>query len=161
MFSHLLKRALPFTLTLILGATLAGFFNLFGSRGGGGEKVYTFKRHKRSHGEGRGCDYRRNLLAESKDLVIRFKPDAVWPRGLEAGKEGVREARVLVTFGADGKVRDVEPAGNWPLAGRAPEEAAVWVAVERAARNIEFTPETLNGRPVSVTKEVKIRFIVD
>jgi hypothetical protein len=34
-------------------------------------------------------------------------------------------------------------------------------AVERAARGIEFTPETLNSVPVSVEKEIEIYLFGD
>ena len=34
----------------------------------------------------------------------------------------------------------------------------MWAAVERAARQIQFEPETINGMPVSVTKEIEIHF---
>jgi hypothetical protein len=70
---------------------------------------------------------------------------------------------VRVTFGADGKVQDVRPLASW-FHGR--EDALVevkarWEAVERAARQIEFTPETVDGVPVTVTRDVEIYFLND
>jgi hypothetical protein len=159
MYTCLLKRILPFTLTFILGATLGGFVKLFGRGEPGMKRSFVFSRE---YSSGHGCDYRRRkLLAESKPLVILFKPDARWPRGLETGKEGVRPMWVSVTFGADGKVHEVETDMDSPLASSGIEGDAVRSAIERAARQIQFVPETINGIPVSVTKEVEIRFLSD
>ena len=77
MTTCLLKRVLPFTLTFIIGATVGGLFNLFGS---GETKTVRFTQSL-PYLEGRGCRaYRRNLVAETKPLVILFKPDARLPR---------------------------------------------------------------------------------
>jgi hypothetical protein len=159
MYSHLLTKALPFTLTLILGSGLAGMFKphrpttltwtlsgrstpLLGREGPFGEL------HEHRH----VCDMRRhNFVAESKPLVILFKPDALLPRGFNLGKDGFDSAWVRVTFGADGKVQEVEQLDDRPREARD--------AAERAARRIEFEPETINAVPVSVTKEVEIRFL--
>jgi hypothetical protein len=35
----------------------------------------------------------------------------------------------------------------------------MWDAVENAAREIRFTPETINGVPVTVEREVEMRFL--
>ena len=92
-------------------------------------------------------------------IVILFKPDARRPRGVDTGK-GLSAEWVRVTFGADGKVQQVEPVDNvrWLNASPGTDEAAVWAGIERAARQIRFTPEAINGMPVSVTKEIEIRF---
>ena len=163
MYSHLLKRAVPFTLTFVLGAALGG---LFGSFGAGGRSASALEGRDRAFGHGRGnaCRMRRyNLVAETKPLVILFKPDALVPRG--PGAEGPGSARVLVTFGADGRVQAVEPLDDRSVEAwrdrPAPGADAAWRAVERAARQIRFLPETINGKPVSVTKEVEIRFLAD
>jgi hypothetical protein len=157
---------LPFTLTLTFGAALGWLFNF---HGGAGQSVVLERQSVPLGGYGHGCRmYRRNLVAETKPLLIRFKPDAVLPRGLDGGKESLVAARVLVTFGADGKVQAVEPLDDWlitawrewPVTGKDPAETSVWRAVERAARQIQFEPEMVNSVPVSVTKEVEIHFIV-
>jgi len=170
MYSHLLKKALPFTLTLVVGTALGG---LFASRGGESPRWASWHGARREFGFGerRGHDHcrmrRRYLVAETKPLVILFKPDAVLPRG--ASESAFSFARVLVTFGADGKVQAVEPFDDasinawrdWPAAGKDAAASAAWEAVERAARQIRFEPETINSMPVSVTKEVEIRFLTD
>ena len=169
MFSCLLKRVLPFALTLTVGATLGWLFNFHGA---GRQFTVLEQQHTPlgGYGYGHSCRmYRRDLVAETKPLLIRFKPDAVLPRGLNGGKESLIPARVLVTFGADGKVQAVEPLDDGLVAawrdcqatGKDPAETFVWRAVERASRQIQFEPETINGLPVSVTKEVEIHFYTD
>jgi hypothetical protein len=166
MFSCLLKRVLPFTLTFVIGATLGWLFTFHGT---GGRLVGMTARLERreapfGYGYGHSCRmYRRDLVAETKPLVILFKPDARWPRWVDAlGDEGFGPVTVRVTFGADGKVQQVEPVKNWvTIASSSPEGSAVWNRVERAARQIQFTPETINSVPVSVTKDVEIHFMAD
>jgi hypothetical protein len=169
MYSHLLKKALPFTLTLVVGTALGGLF-----ASGGGESAgwasWRGARREFRFGERRGRDHcrmrRRYLVAETKPLVILFKPDAVLSHTF-TGALGMSPARVLVTFGSDGNVQAVEPLDDysvkawrdWPSAGADPSAAEAWQAVERAARQIRFEPETINGMPVSVTKEIEIRFL--
>ncbi|MDT5261331.1 MAG: hypothetical protein QOC61_335 [Acidobacteriota bacterium] len=171
MFSLMLKKALPFTLTFVVGASLGG---LFKPRGGDAIRWASWENTRREFTFGEGHDHghcpmhRRYLVAESKPLVILFQPDAVLPRGLNTGKEDVNDARALVTFGADAKVHEVKILNSWHLAPHEFEELTklnaekngIWTAVAgRAARNIEFTPEILNSVPVSVTREVEIHFI--
>src|ERR1043165_5932586 len=137
MLTCLLKRVLPFTLTFIIGATVGGLFNLFGS--GETTKAVRFTQSL-PYLEGRGCRaYRRDLVAETKPLVILFKPDARWPRELMQSEEGISPVRVMVTFGADGKVQQVEPGNNCLITGRQDsvnvtalkdfKETLVWAAV--------------------------------
>jgi hypothetical protein len=81
---------------------------------------------------------------------------------------------VNVTFGADGRVQRVGPpvgmaitgSKNYVIHHRAYRTAgletpALWEAVEKAAWRIQFEPETVNGVPVSVTKDVEINFVRD
>jgi hypothetical protein len=157
----LLKRVLPFTLTFIVGAAVGGFFQLFGARDAG------WRGRRFAHGyEGRrGCGkkFRRNYFApQTKPLLILFKPDARWPLGRDAWDKGTypTSVRVRVTFGADGHVKDAVPA-DWDYSSRGPYAANVWEAASRAARDIGFTPETIDGVPVSTTREVVIRFMAD
>jgi hypothetical protein len=146
MYSLLLKKALPFALTLVLGSFIGGLFKSFGP----GD--YNAK-HARAYGygEGRSCPMHargRYLVAESKPLKITFQPDA---DGKLMSQEPYRYVRVSVTFGADGKVQKVEQLQ--PLLPN-----VVLKAAERAAWQIQFEPETDNGVPVTVTREVEIRF---
>jgi hypothetical protein len=159
MHSHLLKKALPFTLTLILGAGLAGMFKPHRPK----TLMWTWPEHSTPllgregpfdglHEHRHSCDMRRRyLVAESKPLVILFKPDAIYPRVAGGYRDSVW---VNVTFGADGKVQKVEQ-----LQTLLPD--SMLKAVERAARQIQFTPETVNSVPVSVTKDIEIHFIGD
>jgi len=172
MLTCLLKRVLPFTLTFVVGATLGWLFNFHGTGGRLFEATARLERREApfAYGYGHSCRmYRRELVAETKPLLIFFKPDARWPRGLTQSEEGVSPVRVIVTFGADGKVQQVEPGDNclitarqdWGFTSKDVKETSVWAAVERAARQIQFEPETINGIPVSVTKDIEIHFMAD
>ena len=182
MFSCLLKRVLPFTLTFAVGATLGWLFHFQGS---GARFVEMTTRLDSSvapfgYGYGRSCRMRsRYLVAETKPLLIRFKPDARVPREqsdvrlphqLQGGRIEPVSVWARVTFGADGKVQQVEPVDDLLAeAARAERQGIVenfcatlvWDAVERAARQIQFEPELINGLPVSVTKDVEIHFMAD
>jgi hypothetical protein len=152
MYWFLLKKALPFTLTFIFGAALSGLLGLFGaSEQQAGSVVGT-----RTYEFGSRCRMRpRHLVAESKPLAILFKPDARYPLAPEG------RVRVNVTFGADGEVKAVKPLASW-FHGRDEDLVrvkAMWDAVESTARQIRFTPETINGIPVSVEREVEIGFL--
>src|SRR2546423_1113639 len=168
MHSCLLKKLLPFALTFVVGAFIGGLFKTHGT----GPAVWTWESRSTpllgqegplGYDRHRSCRmYRRDLVAETKPLVILFKPDARWPREVDVGK-GLSTEWVRVTFGADGKVQQVESVYN-PWKSKAlpgTNEAAVWDSIERAAREIRFTPEIINGMPVSVTKEVEINFFTD
>jgi hypothetical protein len=156
MYSFLLKKALPFTLTFIFGAALAALVGLFGasekkSESFVGTRTYDYANHCRMR--------RHNLVAESKPLNIINVPAARWPR--EVGKsmrERFGPVRLRVTFGADGKVQEVElpqellvGSPDWP-------RVRVWDASREAARGIRFEPETVNSVPITVTREVEINF---
>jgi hypothetical protein len=168
MCSLLLKKALPFALTLLLGSFIGG---LFKSVGFGGQRTERSRAYFYGYGEGRsGCKHARGryLVAESKPLTILFKPDALLPAEWSGPVLSIHgwTVQANVTFGADGKVREVTPASDTVWGGDAPtDEAAVtrnntskleWDAVAHAARQIQFEPEIVNGLPVTVTREVKI-----
>lgn len=153
MCSLLLRKALPFALTFILGSLVGG---LFKSVGFGGLSAGNARAFRYSYGGRHSCRMRfqpRNLVAETKPLAINSKPDAHLP-----GVFG-ELWRVHVTFGADGKVQAVEPFAGWEhdtYTATVPEK---WEAVQSAARQIQFTPETVDGIPVTVTREVEIRLM--
>jgi hypothetical protein len=157
----LLKKLVPFALTFVVGSTIGGLFNSFGWRstpafgGIGVGQSYRFERRY-------SCRmHTRDLVAETKPLVILFKPDAHWPRGLEAQKSDMEPVRVNVTFGADGKVSYITPSGGCFSESAVARLKPVRDAVESAARQIQFEPEMVNSVPISVTKEVEIHFIAD
>ena len=165
MCSLLLKKALPFALTFILGSLIGGLFKFVGV---GGRSYYEARAFHYGYGEGHSCRMRyqrRYLVAESKPLDIIYKPVASLPAP-GSMTLGVETVSAKVTFGADGKVQEVEPGTRVVRRGDVVtnDEAAfgvavtkpMWDEVERAARLIEFTPETVNGVPVTVTREVDI-----
>src|SRR5437868_3213736 len=142
MHSYLLKKLLPFTLTFIIGAFIGGLFNTYRTGPAvwawesratpllGHEGPFGYDRH-------RSCRmYRRDLVAETKPLVILLKPPADLT-GLEARIGDINPVSVNVTFGADGKVQMVEPVGGLygNVRGGGDRHAKLmWEAVERAAR---------------------------
>ena len=147
MYWFLLKKALPFTLAFVFGAALSGLVGLFGSP----EKKGDSWPGTRTYEFGSRCRVRRHhLVAESKPLNILYQPSADLSRVSPAAGD-VEHVTVNVTFGANGKVQKVEPAGG----GLVRQE--VWEAVEGAARQIQFEPETVNGLPVTITREVDIQ----
>jgi hypothetical protein len=157
MYWFLLKKALPFTLTFIFGAALSGLVGLFGSPEKKTEYAFTTRTYDYG-GRCRSKPRRHHLVAESKPLAILNKPEAVLPAGSGGFKSNPEFIPVNVTFGADGKVQQVErPAClAYDCYDMRDERSGRWEAVERAARQIQFTPETINGVPVTVVKEVKI-----
>lgn len=162
MYLFLLRKAIPFTLTFVVGAALSGLVGLF--RPGATKTEVAAVSYTREGDPGRrgSCRMGRyKLVAETKPLDIRHVPEARWPLGAERGVGGVPSpARVRVTFGADGRVREVAPlTSGFRLSGESlVETKANWEAVERAARLIEFTPETVDGVPVTVARDVEIHF---
>ena len=71
--SLLLKKALPFALTFVVGTALGGLSWLFG----GSEKKPETTLVTRTYDYGSRCRMRSHqLVAESKPLVILFKPAA-------------------------------------------------------------------------------------
>jgi hypothetical protein len=160
----LLKKLLPFALTFIVGATIGGLFKSRVTTQTSTERTTLMLDHG-GYGYGRSCRmYRRDLVAETKPLLIKFKPEAHWPRELRGiAQDEFLPVYVHVIFGADGKVQKVQPPNdsdylvcchNWP-------KARVWQAAADAAQNIQFEPEMINSVPVSVEKDVEIHFIND
>lgn len=157
MCSLLLKKALPFALTLLLGSFIGG---LFKSVGFGGQKTERSRAYFYGYGEGHSCRMHarhRDLVAETKPLTILFKPDAALPLDFKGEKGGF--VPVSVTFGADGAVQKVEASPQYTLYDVELPPRPMWAAVVKAAQQIRFTPETVDGVPVTVTKDVEIRFM--
>jgi len=159
MCSLLLKKAIPFALTFVLGSFIGGLFKSFVP---GGQSTNHARAYYYGYGEGHSCRMRARrsyLVAESKPLLISFKPDARWPRGIMMRGGVPPSARVNVTFGMDGKVAEVSPAESWLMDWQTSTLKGVWLDVERTAKEIQFEPEMVNGLPVTVTREVEIRFM--
>ncbi|HEX8117574.1 MAG TPA: hypothetical protein VF521_09895 [Pyrinomonadaceae bacterium] len=150
MYLFLLKRALPFALTFVFGAAVAGLIGLFGHT----EKKFDSVSYTRTYDFGGGCGNRRhNLVAESRPLEILYKPTVKYPL------DSAGSVRVNVTFGADGTVKEVSPLTS-SLGERdrsLVRMKALWEAVESAAREMRFTPERVDGVPVTVTREVEMK----
>jgi hypothetical protein len=159
MYSLLLKKAIPFALTFILGSLVGGLFKAVGV-GGRTEAPARFYGYGEGHGHSCRMHARqRYLVAESKPLTILFKPDACGSCVPEMKAGGLRSLPVIVTFGSDGKVQYVESVKDWRIRTPEIDNKAVWGVLEDAARGIQFVPETVNGLPVTVTREVEIHFI--
>jgi hypothetical protein len=161
MYSLLLRKALPFALTFILGSLVGG---LFKSVGFGGPNAGRARAFHYGYGEGHSCRMRfqrRNLVAESKSLNILSKPDATMSVGADSLRRGTGVGvMALVTFGADGKVQGVESASLLSACGKYKGDEVsgdILEAVSNAASQIQFEPETVNSVPVTVTREVEIR----
>jgi hypothetical protein len=158
MYLFLLKKALPFALTFVVGSALGGLTWLSGGAGKKAEAARVTRTYDFPGGCGKARRYK--LVAESKPLQITFKPDALMPVGPDSLRKGTG-VRVLavVTFGADGKVQGVESASLLSACGkyRGDEVAGdILGAVKRAAAQIQFEPETVDGVPVTVTREVEM-----
>ncbi|MBC7911968.1 MAG: energy transducer TonB [Pyrinomonadaceae bacterium] len=153
MITNLLKRALPFALTLIVGTGLGSIFgfnsapkpkktpcnaaslrSVYRSGTGGGEY-----RHRRS-------------FDNSTPLDIHPAPQALYtPEALRNKTIGV--VTLLVRFNADGTTTVLKRLSTLP--DGLTEEAV------RVAERTRFTPATANGEPVSVTREMNYPFTLD
>ena len=145
--SCFLKRALPFTLTLMLGAALGNFFGLINLSGGRAAATRAESRRERA---AYGCSYSRHKsYVQSTAVVPVSEPNTKYTR--EAWERGVTGVvRLRVTFHADGYISNVETVEGLPYGLT---EEAVKVAWQK-----KFIPATENGKPVSVTQEVDYIF---
>lgn len=140
MFVCFLKRALPFTLTLIVGSGLGSIFS--GASPRSQSNVITTLT-TRSY----SCASRQRkgnaVTAPSTPLVVTFEPNTRLTEAARRNKTtGVVE--LLVRFGADGKATVVDHLTTLP--DGLTEEAA------RAAERTAFRPATINGKPYTVTE---------
>lgn len=160
MYSLLLKKALPFALTLVLGSFIGGLFKSFGP---GDYNAKHARAYFYGYGEGHsGCKHARGryLVAESKPLNILYQPNA----SVHVRRDSLRRGTgvnvlAVVTFGADGKVQGVESGSLLSACGlykTGEVSGDMLEAVRKAAMQIQFEPETVNGMPVTVVKEVEI-----
>lgn len=152
MFTCFLKRVLPFMLTLLVGSALGSIFT--GSSPRPTTRVNTSYAVRTElqpyiYEGGRGCKYGRKAYASQTVAIINFKPE---PRYTDAARrnETAGRVRLLVTLGADGKVKDVETVESLPY--------GLTDSAIRAAKGIQFTPATRNGEPVDETREVAFYF---
>lgn len=142
----MLKRVLPFVLTLAVGLLLGGFansLNLFRQ-----EKTsanYSPRTYRRG---GCGSSSARHGF-DRTPVVVRFKPYARYTE--EAMRHGVTgTVRLRVLFGADGSVVDVMPLSTLPY--------GLTAEAMSAAKGIQFTPATMYGEPYSEWKDIDFGF---
>ncbi|MBA3768726.1 MAG: energy transducer TonB [Acidobacteria bacterium] len=147
MFLSLLKRGLPFTLTLLVGSGLGSIFSSTSPRTDIRSSVTTTT--TRTH----SCGARRTRVAsESTPLIVTFEPNT---RLTEAARRNmtVGVVELLVRFDADGKATVVDRLTILP--DGLTEEA------ERAAERTTFRPATIGGKPYTVTEVRQFIFSLD
>ena len=150
MLSCLLKRFLPFALTFAFGAAAGGLANLYGARTSSAGWSASGRRHLGAGfgaGARRGCPGARKALAETRPLNILHQPAARYPEG-SVMKGLAASALVRVTFGADGRIQQVEPREALPYSLNRAAVDAAW--------RIRFEPATEDSVAVPVTRDVRI-----
>ncbi|MFN2454180.1 MAG: energy transducer TonB [Pyrinomonadaceae bacterium] len=143
------QRVLPFILTLLVGTALGSLGTFIHTpRDKTTARVLASAPHS--------CPMHSGIAVtqsngDSTPVMIRFKPE---PRYTEAARRNNTSGtvRLRATFGADGKVSDIETVSALP--DGLTEEAV------RAAKRIQFTPATFYGEPVSLTKTIEFNFNV-
>lgn len=136
----MLRRVLPFFLTLAVGLALAGFARSFRSLipSLGQPNQLTLKTRASRHNCRRV--YSRQNLPDSSHVIVTFKPLARYtPEARSRRVTGTVRLRVL--YGADGMVLDAVPLSALPYG--LTEEAV------SAAKRTQFIPAKIYGDPYS------------
>jgi len=151
MFVSLLKRGLPFTLTLLVGSGLGSIFSSTTPRTNTRSNVTTTVTTTARNSSCRER-HRARAVAESTPLIVTFEPNT---RLTEAARRNqtVGVVELLVRFDADGKATVVDRLTTLP--DGLTEEA------ERAAERTTFRPATINGKPYTVTEVRQFIFSLD
>ena len=140
-----IKRVLPFALTLIIGTALGNLIGQVSPRKDEAKIVPVGNSY-------RSCAYRSRNTESSRPLLINFKPQARYTEeARRRGVTGIVELRVL--FGKDGMVSDIVPFKKLPYG--LTEEAI------KAARGIKFTPALKGGEPVDTVQFIEFEFDSD
>lgn len=160
----MLKRILPFLLTLLVGTALGSLTNLFKPRTNNTKPALSVRSFHR-----KSCStFSRRYLGEWPDetnqvknsytkrdfndearVVILSKPEPRYT--VAARRNGVTGVvRLRATFGADGKVANIQPITTLP--DGLTEEAI------NAAERIQFDPARINGEPISVERLIEYKF---
>ena len=148
MFVSLLKRGIPFTLTLLVGSGLGSIFNSTSPRTDVRSSVTTTTTTF-TH----SCGARRARVApESTPLIVTFEPNTRLTEAARRNKT-VGVVELLVKFDAEGKATVVDRLTTLP--DGLTEEA------ERAAERTTFKPATINGKPYTVTEVRQFIFSLD
>jgi TonB family protein len=144
----MLKRVLPFILTLIVGLTLGTFAHRFSPAAPPANEALN-KTHTHFCHRSNAFLYRERYVDDSAPLRILSQPE---PSYTEAARRdhitGV--VRLHVMFGADGEISDVEVVRGLP--DGLTEEAV------RAAQSIEFTPAMVNGEYIDTARTIEYNF---
>ena len=144
-----LKRVLPFTLTLIVGTGVAGFFNLFSSspKQATDSNAYRLQSVHETRG---GCRNRkRSFTATIRAAEVIYKPEPYYTE-IARRNQTQGDVTLRVTLGADGTVTDVETITGLP--------DGLTEQARRAARQIRFNPATRDGSPVDEVKTITYSF---
>ena len=134
--AYLLKRILPFLITLIVGTGLWGIFGTRRPEGSVGPGHYRFSHRRMSRNGSR-------LLRILSQPERRYTPEATKNR-----TTGV--VKLLVQFNSDGTTTVIDRISILP--DGLTEEA------ERIAEHTRFIPATINGQPITQTKEMNYIF---
>jgi TonB family protein len=152
----LLKRVLPFTLTLIVGIGVGSLFNLFNAKPQMDAPVSRLQgAYATGGGGGGGCRTRSSRrLAESYYSSARILSQ-VQPLYTNEARRNRTEGEVIlrVTLSSDGTVNEVETIKQLP--DGLTDEA------RKAARLIKFVPATRNGSPIDEMKTITYSFNLD
>lgn len=143
----LLKRFVPFLLTLMIGLVLGSFLGRSSSTTtvprNSSVNFVSFEPERRAY----GCRYRNSAL--STPLRFDYKPEPLYTEAARRNQiEGT--VRVIATFNADGTVSNVTPLTFLPY--------GLTQEAKRAAEVIRFTPGTVNGQPITETKTIEYNF---
>jgi TonB family protein len=155
MSSCLIKKALPFALTLLVGLALGNIFSNAPRRRA--QNGITILRSLDTHArrDGDCAMYRRNRGAGVENFyqtnwtVFLSNPQ---PRYTQAARvNGIEgDVRLLVTFGANARTTEVQVLDGLPYG--LTEEAI------KAVKEIRFMPATRNGIPVDETRVMTYSF---
>jgi TonB family protein len=134
----MLKRLLPFILTLLLGTALGTLLNPASQRA-----------HRFAQPTNKKSSYPRKVFSNHTWVNIKLQPTVKYTEAaLRNHVTGLVRLRVLLD--ANGTVSDVVPLETLP-------DGLTEAAIE-AARKIEFIPATDDGEPISVWVEINHEF---
>lgn len=161
MLTCLLKRVLPFLLTLTFGAAVGNIFRPAATPATGNYKAVLVATNHRS------CSHRFQSYSSSP-LVINDVPDVSMKDAVRLSGIFTSTQKFRVLLGSDGRVWDVSPTTYGgsvdaiqpvPAVKREPTPSDTLrdLAMD-AARQIEFAPATVNGEPTSTWVTVAYEF---
>lgn len=154
---NVVKRVLPFLVTLVVGVFLGSLFSSVATR----YELSAVRSYSYSNGSGyrygrcpqhnysRESYLNEERTSETSSLDILFKPSATYTDAARRNEfEGT--VRLLVEFRKDGKIGEIQVLQGQPY-GLTDE------AIE-AAQNIRFNPARKNGEAVTTNQTVEYRF---